>query len=118
LHAENIYATHGFFGDLTASSTLTAGQELFIGLTCVTESELKALLTGPVLGSHTENQSTASAPAHGDEMEAPAATPAPETADTGATSTGITATSSHRRPELERLWRLAATATGRRLKFS
>ena len=58
LFAKNIYATnitadHGYFGDLTASSTLTAGQELCVGLTCITESQLKALLSGSVLGAST-----------------------------------------------------------------
>jgi hypothetical protein len=60
LHAENVYADHGYFGDLTASSKLTAGQELCVGLTCITESQLKALLSGSGATSQTAAAASAS----------------------------------------------------------
>ena len=54
LHAENIYADHGFFSTLTASSTIT-GKELCAEKSdgtpiCITGDELSSLLSGSNAG--------------------------------------------------------------------
>lgn len=84
LHAENVYADRGFFRELTASSTITAGQELCVGLTCVTEGELqellnlRSLLNGSVLGATAQEDEEAAGapPGDGQQVEAPASSPA------------------------------------------
>jgi hypothetical protein len=53
---EMVYADHGFFNTLSASSTLTVGQELCVkddaGVpVCVTGAQLRSLLNGSVLGA-------------------------------------------------------------------
>src|SRR6185312_9071731 len=84
LHAENVYADHGYFSTLTASSTLTS--ELGVDDICITRDQFKALVEGSVLGSHVdqyEEQEAADTSSAG-ASEAPATTPAPVASDTDA----------------------------------
>ena len=94
LFAKNIYATnitadHGYFGTVSASSTVaehTLTNELCVNddagvPVCVTGTQLRSLLSGSVLGASTQHQEEAAADAatapSGESTGAPAATPAP-----------------------------------------